>query len=328
MKKLITLLCALVPAFGFSQSDTLLYENFDVDPTAAYALVSSGTDAGWVDFDVDGIPDANARPGNWYWSAAGFSSLDVTGTLLSSSWLNPTGQALNYLITPPLSIVDGSAVLNWKAAPYQTPLYLDGYKVLVSTTNNFEPSFTDTLWVAAEYEAGSGTTNGFNFSLYTFSPGFIHGSDTAFIEFDTDSSRFLGVMRPFSVSLAAYSGQTIYIAFLHDAFDDNIIGIDDILVTGNSVVGIQDKQDAGVISLGPNPTAGNLVLKYNLPGTSQVKVNIFDEKGALIKSFEKGMLLAGDQQSDINVSELSNGKYLLQLVAGNKFIKTTFVVAK
>jgi len=326
MKKIFTILCAMVPVLGFSQNDTLLYENFDVDPTAGYSLLSNGNDTVWVNFDVDGLADANARPANWFWSDVGFSTVDVTGCLFSSSWFGSPGQAKNYLITPPIQIVDGNAVITWKSAPRQTPSYLDGYQVVVSTTDNIETSFTDTVFVAAEYLTGSG----FDFGAYTFSSGFVHGADGLFLEYDAgaDSSQLIGIFREQSASLAAYAGQTIYIAFLHGSFDDNLIAVDDILVTGTLSNGIKDLDSKSIISVSPNPASDMMKVTYNLPGTAQVKANIYDVKGTLVKSVEKGMQIAGNQQIDLNVNDLNNGQYILQIVAGSKYAKTSFIVAK
>jgi len=326
----------LFRSLGFSQADTLLYENFDVDPTAAYGLVSNGNDTIWVDYDVDGLADGSgsspARADNWWWNANAFSSVDLTGCLFSNSWFTSPGLAKNYLITPPIQIVDGNAVISWTSAPRQTPLFLDGYLVVVSKTNNAETSFTDTIFQAGEYLAGGPVAGDTTFSNFTFSNGFVHGEDGTYVEYDTapdaDSSRLVGQLRPQSVSLAAYAGQTIYIAFLHGSFDDNLIALDDICITG-TLAGINNNIDADTkITVSPNPASDMVKVNYFLPGTAQVRANIFDAKGALVKSMEKGMQVTGNQQLDLNVSDLANGKYILQIVAGSKFTKTSFIVAR
>ena len=74
-----------------------------------------------------------------------------------------------------------------------------------------------------------------DYSLYDFLKGFIHGADGEYIEVDDDPQRNAGVLRPNEVSLADYAGKTIFIAFVHDSDDDNILFIDDIMVTGNGL---------------------------------------------------------------------------------------------
>jgi hypothetical protein len=60
MKKLLLFIsCVAGSIAANAQGDTLLFENFDVDPTASYLPFNSGTDTQWVNFDADALPDAN-----------------------------------------------------------------------------------------------------------------------------------------------------------------------------------------------------------------------------------------------------------------------------
>ena len=322
MKNLLTIsILALSVQLASAQNDTLLYENFDVDPTAAYLLFNSGNDLTWVNFDADGLPDANARPQNWFWSAEGFATVDENdGCLYSSSWLaNFAPGNRNWLMTPPI-LIDPSAVLSWVSAPRQTPSFLDGYTVLVSTTDNLEVSFTDTLFQAAQYISGSGN----NFNAYTFSPGFVHGLDGTFIQFDSDSSSWIGVQRPFSESLAAYAGQTIYIAFLHDSDDDNLISIDDILITG-TITSLNEATSEIGLSVFPNPANDKIELSYTLPSAAPISTEIYDIKGSLVMELNRGIQLGGQQKLTIDVSSLSAGTYTVMLKNGNNSITTKFM---
>jgi hypothetical protein len=323
MKNLLiisTLVCATSSLMA--QNDTLLFENFDVDPTPNYVLFNSGTDTVWVNFDADALPDGNARPQEWFWNEGGFATVDsVDNCLFSSSWLAgflPGNR--NWLITPPIYISDATAVLSWAAAPRQTPRYVDGYTVMVSTTDNFEASFTDTLFQAAQYLTGSGN----DWAAYTFSPGFVHGLDGTYIEFDGDSGAFVGAFRPFSASLAQYSGQTIYITFLHDSDDDNLIAIDDILVTG-TLTGINEHSNSNGLSVFPNPAIDRVELSYLQTSTGPVHYEIFDAKGSLVRSVDKGILIAGQQKIAIDVSQLPNGAYSVVLNASGNSVNARFV---
>lgn len=321
MKKLLLLLISLPVLQLNAQNDTLLYENFDVDPTATWLPVNNGNDLDWVNYDQDGLADANNRPQSWYWGDVGFSTIDgLDGCLYSSSWLTgflPGNR--NYLITPPIYIADANATLSWASAPYQTPLYVDGYSVLVSTTDNLESSFTDVLFQAGQYLSGAGAS----YSAYTFSPGFVHGEDGTYIEFDTDSARFIGEQRPFSQSLAAYAGQTIYIAFLHDADDDNLISIDDILVTG-TLVGLNEAAAEISLNISPNPASDRIELSYKLLNSGTVVADIYDVKGSKVMSVNQNQV-AGIQRSNIDVSELSAGLYNVVLTTSGKSYSIKFV---
>jgi hypothetical protein len=323
MKNLLivgVLSCAVFSAKG--QNDTLLYENFDVDPTANYVLFNSGNDTVWVNFDADALPDGNGRPQEWFYSPGGFATVDsVDACLFSSSWLaNFLPGNRNWLITPPIEIVDANASLSWNAAPRQTPRYVDGYSVLVSTSDNFEASFTDTLFQAAQYLTGTGN----DWSMYTFSPGFVHGLDGTYIEYDGDSGAFVGVLQPFSASLAQYSGQTIYIAFLHDADDDNLISIDDILITG-TLLGVKENELTSGLNVYPNPASEKIELSYTLASSSPVTADIYDAKGSKVMSVNRGIQIAGAQKLAIDVRGLAAGTYSVKINAAGTSATSRFV---
>jgi hypothetical protein len=312
----------LVACQATAQNDTLLFENFDVDSTANYAAFNSGNDLTWVNFDADGIPDYNSRPQNWFYQPGTFADVDSNdASIWSSSWLaNFQPGNRNWLITPPLTIVDASAVLSWASTPRQTPRYLDGYTVMVSTTDNLEASFTDTLFQAAQYISGSGS----DWTTYVFSNGFVHGWDSTYIQFDGDSGAYIGELRPFSASLAAYSGQSIYIAFLHDSDDDNLLAIDDILVTG-TLVGLSEVADATELTIFPNPARDKVELTYHLEKTGVVTTEIYDVKGSLVGTFNRGVQIAGLQKLTIDVSELASGTYAIVLRSGESLMQSRFV---
>src|SRR5574337_1385991 len=164
MKKLLLFACFVLPAAAMHAQavDTILFADFETDPsTFIQTALPPGVnwDNNWYNVDIDGLPDGSGsgRPGEWFWTApwAGADTLmGNTGVLGSSSWTNdPNNEVQNLLILPAIYIADTNATLSWSSAPYQTPRYLDGYQVLISTTDNDPSSFQDTLFVASEYTA-------------------------------------------------------------------------------------------------------------------------------------------------------------------------------
>jgi hypothetical protein len=304
-----------------AQNDTLLSEFFNDDPSA-YIIVGAPTggigETLWTNFDEDAMPDGSpsGRPDEWFWSAP-FATIDEflldgiteNGVYASNSWSNQNAYTLNWLMTPSINIIDNTAMLYWKSAPRQTPKYLDGYMVLVSTTDNNESSFTDTLFKAAEYVSVPTNLPDSSFTPYTFSQGFVHGQDGSYIEYAGDSARFIGELRPFSASLANYAGQQIYIAFLHRTMDDNLISIDDIIVKGNKPNSIKEEVKTFVSGAFPNPASNLLTLNYTLPKTSSIDLLVYDFNGRLVDSKNIGMQIAGEQSITHNVSSLANGEY-------------------
>ncbi len=324
MKKL--LLATVLMAFAqlASAQDTLLFEDFNNVINYTYQIappVGSQYDTSGYNFDADGLTDANGRDAEWFFILpfAIADSLTIDGDtnicLGSSSWFDSPDKAANYFILPSIYLADGSGVLSWKSAPRQTPRYLDGYRVLVSTTDNFETSLTDTLFVAGEYDGELDPLPDSSFAGYTFTDGFIHGQDGTYIEYDGDSARFLGVLRPFSVSLAQYAGQKIFIAFLHDAFDDNLISIDDILVSGNGTVNVSENKTEIVLGMFPNPANNVVNLNYSINKTGPVSLEVYDVNGKLMEQKSLGTRMSGQYIHQFDVTGYAAGSYLVTLRA-------------
>jgi hypothetical protein len=325
MNKNLTLFIAVVfSSFSLIAQDTIFFENFEND-TIDYLFedIPSGTanDPIGYNYDEDQLPDGSPsnRPGVWF-RAFGFADVDSTNIVFASnSWTNNgTEPVKNWFILPALQITDGpSAMLSWKSAPFQTPYYCDGYKVLVSTTTNDVSAFTDTLFVAAEYLSGP-STNGGNYALYNFSAGFIHGEDGTYTDSNPDgdndpstdspgdTARMTGVLRPFSVSLSNYDNQLIYVAFMHNSIDDNLLSIDDVLVTETTDIFFSlNNSDDIQVSVYPNPAQSHINIVMNT--NEMVVAELMDQAGKVVlvqNITENGML---------NVETLSNGMYVLKL---------------
>lgn len=310
--------------------DTLLFENFENDPdTYIEPTFPNGDDETWVNYDQDGYNDASgsSRPGEWFWTF-GFADVD-TSTLVfaSNSWTSPPTLVANYLVLPPLAIADASAELRWKSAPYQTPRYLDGYYVVASTDCNIEECFTDTLFKAAEYLSVGSLDSDSGFSHYNFSTGWVHGEDGTFIEYHNDSARFIGILQEQTVSLADYVGKTIYIAIVHGTVDDNLLSIDDILVTQNEVTGIESQPThAASMQIYPNPSADVCIIDFYLPQTAHVTTLLTDASGRTVQSISSGTLIKGNQQVRLNVSQLAAGSYDVVIQHGKHAIAGKIVV--
>lgn len=160
-------------------------------------------DTMWYSTDNDGFPDANGRPGDWFLSYAYAVADSLTGTgdtnvvLASSSWHSTVQISDNWFITRTF-VPSAGTMLIWESASRQTPLYLDGYKVKISTATNDIADFSTTLFSAAEFVTYA--TNPNDFADYTFSPSgaWVQGWNGSVIvpteiEDSGDSSRWIGV---------------------------------------------------------------------------------------------------------------------------------------
>ena len=119
---------------------------------------------------------------------------NITDTFaISTSWLIPTGNSNSWLITPTINNIASNSVLSWEAmAPDANNL--DGYEVYVSTNTLTAPSVGDftTLVYATAAENNNWQTH--------------------------------------SISLSAYAGQNIRVAFKNNSTNKYQLWLDDIVV--------------------------------------------------------------------------------------------------
>jgi hypothetical protein len=336
MKKIITtFLFSFLAAMCVAQNDTLLWETFDVDPVGnpninfQNQVQPSGTitnDPAWYNWDNDGLPDqstAGGRPGEWFWQSGGFADVDTNdGCMASNSWTNdPNTPVENFLITPALDIVDANAVVHWLSATFQTPRYLDGYQILVSTTNNDVNSFTDTIFRAAEMTGWINQPNDppdSSFASFFFGPAgtYIQGINGTDVQYGTDSLHLLGIQTAHSANLAAYSGQTIYVAFEHYTHDDNLLSLDDIVVTGTNPIGFDElTRDPLKMYAYPNPANRNTTLNFTLGTASNVTVKVTDILGnVMLKRQMAGA--TGKNLLAVDTEKFSAGTYFYTVTSG------------
>jgi hypothetical protein len=128
MKKLLLNLSLLLLAGQIaSAQDTLLTENFETGGPDNFSLnPPTGAETFWINFDGDGLPDGSSsgRPLEWF-AGLGYDLNDTNNTVaVSNSWTNDASTAIqNWIISPPITVGDGSYTLYWKSASYQTPYY-------------------------------------------------------------------------------------------------------------------------------------------------------------------------------------------------------------
>lgn len=335
MKKFYIVFSLLfLSSVSFAQTpDVLLSENFedtiigDISGNYIEDIPSGLTDdPNWYNYDEDQLPDGsgNSRPSAWALTF-GFADVDSTSIVAySNSWTNDASMYVkNWLITPSIQLTDTSAKVSWKSAPFQTPYFLDGYKVYVSNTTNDINSFTP-IFTAGEYNSGvcDGSNN---YSNYSFATGFIHGQDGFFVELDPasvdgcDSSRQRGVLREFTVSLSAYAGEKVYIAFVHETRDDNLLSLDDILITEFTDPTFSINENGTMNgSIFPNPADQFINVTFDVNAYHNVNVSLIDSKGATLYSS-----LINEGNTVINTSNIAAGVYYVKLNSdeGNKVQK-------
>lgn len=255
-----------------------------VDVISCDAITSFPWTADFEDEDADyscwNIIDADGDGYCWqllngqYDDGTGYGHNSNT-TISSASYINNVG-ALNpdnYLVLPAMALPQGgNATLSWFDKGQDASYADEYYSVYVSTTGNNASDFTNELY--SGYSTGEWENH--------------------------------------SVSLSAFAGQTIYIAFRHyNVTDMFYLDIDDITVSANGGgVGIADVENSNV-SIYPNPASD--MVKVSLEGVDgKVNVQIVDINGRTVKE-QNG----NAQGMNIEVSSLSRGTYYVRMTGEN-----------
>lgn len=334
MNKFVLLLSISIFSSTLFSQNIILSEDFQADsfPNILVSPIASGEMGDEFFYNIDGDENSDGsgsdRPGEWFLSIPYatsdllLQSGDTNFVLGSNSWCDCPITNLNYFILPAIHLNDSTGILRWKSAPRQTPRFLDGYRVVISTgTNEHTDQFVDTIFKASEFISQEELVNDSGFSNFTFSSGdFIHGEDGTFIEYDNDSIRFIGKLRPFEISLAEYAGLDIYIAFLHETNDDNLISIDDVIVEGNGYLAytssVEEFKGNEGLKLSPNPANDYLKVDFWMNNTAFVSGKVLDLQGKIVYEIIPATRVKGGHSVSINTSGFVNGSYILQLKTG------------
>ena len=342
MKKLFyTLLVLCYSTFAFSQGmDTLIYENFQVDPSDQMAFFpDDNTSDVWINWDEDGLPAAESADSDWFqdtdWGQVdSIPPTDTNFIFRARSWLESFDtSSSNWLITPAIDIIDDQATLHWSSAPFQGPRYMDGYsvRILVGSNSYFDADQNDVVFKAAEMTGWIGDNTSLNLDTFTFSSGYIHAEGFSnplyFVPPDSTDDAYTPRLEPHSVSLADYAGQTIYVAFHHDSSDDNWIMVDDILLLGTKMVSSTNQLDEADVRFVtyPNPVNNYLNVMYRLREAGQLSLELFDVQGKLVSALPVQTEGIGEYTKRLDLRNLVPGNYTLMLSIDGKTISKKIV---
>lgn len=276
MKKNYTFLLIMMFSVSFGQFS----ENFDNSTTLPLGWeVFIGTDGNGTTYDwIVTAPPTNVGTGiasGRYFSAPNCAFARYEAGTLNEDWLvTPVVDLTNYT----------SSSLTFYAGQQYTSEYNTVYKVKVSTTSQTDiSSFVDVGTYGEIDFTGSGSSPTNNLTAQK------------------------------TVSLASYSGQQIYIAFVMIQDDGDNWSLDDVAVTGT--LGTTTFESNTKISVFPNPTKD--ILTINSEKILEKSV-LFDVFGKKVKSFGNANV--------IDISNVSTGVYILKITTSEGIISSHRVV--
>lgn len=250
--------------------------------TESFEEITSLQDAGWTLYNDANTPFgtyAAAFPNAWNVINWQVESGNIVAS--SPSWFTSVAQADRWLISPAISIPSNSTVaLEFFARAHQGTPYDDGFKLKISTTNTAKASFTDVLSVA-------------------------HAVNLPVAD-----------LSPYQTNLSSYAGQTVYLAWVNDYTNGNVLSIDDIDVVVTPVLAVNDNVKSE-IAVYPNP-----VSEYFTIGNVKdlVSVKIYDLSGKIVRANLEAV------NNKFNVTSLEKGVYTISIetktgIVSKKIIK-------
>ena len=117
-----------------------------------------------------------------------------------------------------------------------------------------------------------------------------------------------GTWQEKTFDLSAYTGQTIRIAIQNTSIDRYCLLVDDFKVTATALS--TDDYLASKFSVYPNPTNGLVTISNDVNSTLQ-SVTVSDLNGRTVKTLK----LNGESTSQINISDLAAGVYMMNIAS-------------
>lgn len=100
------------------------------------------------------------------------------------------------------------------------------------------------------------------------------------------------------------------------------------MVTSMGVTGIEDVLVKESFNLFPNPTSGAVKVELELLSTQKVSLDIYDIVGKAVYAEDFGTIPAGYSTKSLNVENLNDGVYIMNVNIGGNTIVSKFVVRK
>jgi len=129
-----------------------------------------------------------------------------------------------------------------------------------------------------------------------------------------------------SLDLSAYKTFSNFrVRFELQSLRGNNTYIDDIQF-GEFVSGIDDVRNSINFTVSPNPSNGFSTISFNNVSKSNININLFDLSGKFIKNITQGELKAGQQEIELNASDLAKGVYFIKVEQNDLSYTSKFIV--
>ena len=273
MKKLLLAIILFLFMNHNSSAQTAIYSEEFLELTNLNAL-------GWTLYNDSNTPFGTYQATflNESWGIIEWNNEAPNYVASSTSWFTSVAPADRWMITPAIDLsayFGGTVSLSFKARSHDVPPYADNFDVKISSTDTAKSSFV---------------------TLYTST---------------SNPNIPISQTTPTIIDLSNYTGETIYLAWVNNYTNGNLVSIDNIEVTGTTLNTDSFSSDAILVS--PNPVSDVLSIS-NVKNIKLSSYALIDNNGRIIKENSLNV----DSNFTIDVSDLSNGIYFLKLVSENE----------
>lgn len=262
-----------------------------------------------TDFTAAGFPYANWRnenpDGSIGWDVFGSATAQGNVAFIYTYAYDVVGQ-LDYLVTAPYNLSNATNPgLNFKVANRRySATYYDKLSVEVSTN-------CDGPWTQVWTKESTALATGADYTTGAWQPA---------VAADWRSE---------GVSLANYANaSSLFVRFVSENHYGNNVFIDDINVTDN-FVGVENVEVVNAnLAAYPNPANNNTNVNFALATAGDVQMNIINMLGENVYTNDFGTLAAGNYNEVVNLSNMPNGLYLVNLNVNGKVSTLRLTVSK
>lgn len=112
-----------------------------------------------------------------------------------------------------------------------------------------------------------------------------------------------------------------------DPVEDNFISFVSLPIDLTGVVGVKEvvKPAALAVRTMPNPTSGNVTVSLELPTATNLNIEILNTTGQVLQQWSSKNVSAGQQQTELDLSRLESGMYLLRLQTDTQVTATKII---
>jgi hypothetical protein len=100
----------------------------------------------------------------------------------------------------------------------------------------------------------------------------------------------------------------------------SFVGIDDI-ISGPDMQQVR-------LNVYPNPAVDNVQIEFDIKQNEEVSILVFDLQGRVVKSISPQQYTVGSHKVSVNCNELTNGTYIVHMIAGQRKSSSKLVVMK